>query len=335
MIASGEEKKAEWGKRPRRKSAPLPTVKDEDVWKQHPSLLTPMGLPLKYGFIHFPLGLEGADEFERTPMSQKSDMARYCDSKVEMSDSSSHWKDYKIYGGENWEGVSAPVATGCGETWEPALTSAPDQWEPNYEDAQMYEPKLEQEYENPEKYDPKWERSSSRSSPAKSQSPTYRDHVKGWRSSKSGKRSYRSRRSSSKNGNEAIKGWRSSNITVSAKYLCTFLIGIEVDDAQEYNFDLRKKIVGPGGKYMKCIISHSEGVKLRLRGQGSGFLERDTGQESDEPLLLNLSVPDSENYVRIKADVSALLNRVYAEFFELTGRRVKVKVVEHPLNGKL
>ena len=37
-------------------------------------------------------------------------------------------------------------------------------------------------------------------------------------------------------------------------------------------------------------------AKLRLRGKGSGFAERDTGEESPEPLQLCISCPSQSGY---------------------------------------
>ena len=126
----------------------------------------------------------------------------------------------------------------------------------------------------------------------------------------------------------------SSGQRVLPKYLCKFPIGIKIEEANGYNFDLRKKILGSGGKNLKCIIAQTEGVKLRLRGQGSGFFE-DNGQESEERLVLHLSALEKRAYSRVKADVTKLLDKVYFEFYKLTDRRVQVTALEHPLSYTL
>ena len=51
---------------------------------------------------------------------------------------------------------------------------------------------------------------------------------------------------------------------------------------------------GPYGKHMKTIATIIPGGKIRLRGKGSGFAERDTGVESPDPLQINVSVPSWE-----------------------------------------
>jgi len=66
---------------------------------------------------------------------------------------------------------------------------------------------------------------------------------------------------------------------------------------------------------MKDIVSKSGGdAKLRLRGKGSGFVERDTKSESHEPLQLCISCPRMEGYTISKRLCEALLMEVYAEY---------------------
>eukprot|EP00397_Hematodinium_sp_SG-2012_P009999 GEMP01010099.1.p1 GENE.GEMP01010099.1~~GEMP01010099.1.p1 ORF type:complete len:422 (-),score=107.70 GEMP01010099.1:1898-3163(-) len=117
------------------------------------------------------------------------------------------------------------------------------------------------------------------------------------------------------------------------KFLCTFFVGIGESDA----FPVRKKIIGPGGKNMKCIMSRcpeQAQAKIRLRGVGSGFIERETGKESEEPLQLNLSIMERQSYIRCKADITALMQKVYNEYFTTMGIRVTLQCVEHPHNPK-
>lgn len=66
---------------------------------------------------------------------------------------------------------------------------------------------------------------------------------------------------------------------------------------------------------MKDIVSKSGGdAKLRLRGKGSGFVERDTNSESNEPLQLCISCPRQEGYNIAARMVEDLLLRVYGEY---------------------
>ncbi|KAI8331177.1 hypothetical protein BC941DRAFT_360708 [Chlamydoabsidia padenii] len=63
---------------------------------------------------------------------------------------------------------------------------------------------------------------------------------------------------------------------------------VAVDIADGPNYNLRAKIVGPQGAYVKHISSVT-GCRIQLRGKGSGFYEQDTGVESEEPLHIHIS----------------------------------------------
>lgn len=66
---------------------------------------------------------------------------------------------------------------------------------------------------------------------------------------------------------------------------------------------------------MKDIVARSGGeAKLRLRGKGSGFEERDTGAESTEPLQLCVSCPSQRGYDIARRCVEDLLWRVYGDY---------------------
>lgn len=47
-------------------------------------------------------------------------------------------------------------------------------------------------------------------------------------------------------------------------------------------------MVGHGGAYVKHIQSES-GCRVQIKGRGSGYTERETGQESDEPMFLHVA----------------------------------------------
>ena len=53
-------------------------------------------------------------------------------------------------------------------------------------------------------------------------------------------------------------------------------------------FNLRAKIVGPHGAYVKHIQNET-GSRVQLKGKGSGFYESTTGQEAEEPLHVHIS----------------------------------------------
>lgn len=66
---------------------------------------------------------------------------------------------------------------------------------------------------------------------------------------------------------------------------------------------------------MKDIVSKSGGsAKLRLRGKGSGFVEKDTNEESPEPLQLCISCPEERGYNIARRSAEDLLLKVYAEY---------------------
>lgn len=78
---------------------------------------------------------------------------------------------------------------------------------------------------------------------------------------------------------------------------------------------MAKRIIGANGGQMKDIVAKSGGdAKLRLRGNGSGYVERDTNKESPEPLQLCISCPTYDGYHTAMKATEDLLLRVYDEF---------------------
>lgn len=95
------------------------------------------------------------------------------------------------------------------------------------------------------------------------------------------------------------------------KYTCRFIIGIESDD----EFRVVRRIIGAGGAKMKDIVARSGGeAKLRLRGRGSGYVERDIKTESNEPLQLCISCPQKDGYVTAVRCTEELLRSVYDSY---------------------
>ncbi|WVQ98087.1 hypothetical protein IAU59_005209 [Kwoniella sp. CBS 9459] len=72
------------------------------------------------------------------------------------------------------------------------------------------------------------------------------------------------------------------------------------------NFNVRAKTVGPGGMFVKYIQAET-GARVQIKGQGSGFLENDTGRESDEPMHINIAAPNQEQIDRAKVLCEDLL----------------------------
>eukprot|EP00397_Hematodinium_sp_SG-2012_P054492 GEMP01065748.1.p1 GENE.GEMP01065748.1~~GEMP01065748.1.p1 ORF type:complete len:237 (+),score=46.24 GEMP01065748.1:453-1163(+) len=112
------------------------------------------------------------------------------------------------------------------------------------------------------------------------------------------------------------------------KFLCTFYVGIE----DESSFTVAKRIIGPQGRNMKFIADETPGSKIRLRGKGSMFKERDTGFESMEPLQLNISVTYQAGYERAKELVKQLLNNIYYDHERVYGTRPALDIWEDPRN---
>ncbi|KAL0075357.1 hypothetical protein J3Q64DRAFT_1643337, partial [Phycomyces blakesleeanus] len=59
------------------------------------------------------------------------------------------------------------------------------------------------------------------------------------------------------------------------------------------HFNIRAKIVGPQGAYVKHIQNET-GSRVQLKGRGSGFYETNTGVEAEEPLHVHISCSRQE-----------------------------------------
>ena len=53
-------------------------------------------------------------------------------------------------------------------------------------------------------------------------------------------------------------------------------------------FNLRAQVVGAGGSYVKHIQGETR-CRVQIKGRGSGFMEHDTGRESDEQMYLHVA----------------------------------------------
>jgi hypothetical protein len=96
------------------------------------------------------------------------------------------------------------------------------------------------------------------------------------------------------------------------KWQCQFIVGI--DEAPP--FRVVRKILGPQGANMKAIAEKCDGVRMRLRGKGSKFLEGPEQKESDDPLMLCLTASSSKAYKAAVTKVKDLLEQVYQEYGE-------------------
>ena len=100
----------------------------------------------------------------------------------------------------------------------------------------------------------------------------------------------------------------------SGKYTCRYELLIENDK----DFQVARKLIGAKGCNMKRIVescgSTDNDVKLRLRGQGSGFKEGPMNKESDDPLHLCISTKNPEKYVQACQLVEDLINGIFEEY---------------------
>ncbi|OXG80092.1 KH domain-containing protein [Cryptococcus neoformans A2-102-5] len=78
------------------------------------------------------------------------------------------------------------------------------------------------------------------------------------------------------------------------------------------NFNVRAKTVGPGGMFVKYIQAET-GARVQIKGQGSGFMESDTGRESDEPMHINIAAPTEDQVERAKVLAEDLLEVLRGE----------------------
>lgn len=116
-----------------------------------------------------------------------------------------------------------------------------------------------------------------------------------------------------------------------SKYLCTFFVGID-DDTE---FCVARRIIGPQGRNMRNCSMIVPGGKVRLRGKGSGFMERESGRESTEPLQINVSVPSAEGYLVAKHILANLLEEIYRAWKAFCGATVDIRLCEHPRNKEV
>jgi hypothetical protein len=116
------------------------------------------------------------------------------------------------------------------------------------------------------------------------------------------------------------------------KFTCRFDVGI----VNEKTFQVARRIIGSKGANMKKIFKDT-GAKLRLRGQGSGFLEGTSQQESPEALHLCISAKKIDEYQMAVRKVEELLQGVYREYRahckqkDLPIPNLRVVCREHPL----
>lgn len=81
------------------------------------------------------------------------------------------------------------------------------------------------------------------------------------------------------------------------------------------NFNVRAKVVGPGGLFVKYIQQETN-TRVQIKGQGSGFIEPEIGREGDEPMHINIAGPDEHMLNRAKELAEDLLTVVTEKWHE-------------------
>ena len=99
------------------------------------------------------------------------------------------------------------------------------------------------------------------------------------------------------------------------KFTCKFEILIPNDQ----EFQVVRRLIGSKGCNMKRIVDSCKsgdqiGVKLRLRGRGSGYKEGPENKESDDPLHLCISAKNQEGLKKACGLVTELINKIYEEY---------------------
>ncbi|KAI0776484.1 eukaryotic type KH-domain type I [Irpex lacteus] len=78
------------------------------------------------------------------------------------------------------------------------------------------------------------------------------------------------------------------------------------------NFNVRAKVVGPSGMFVK-YIQQETGTRVQIKGLGSGFVDQETQQEHNEPMYIHVTGPDEGQVARAKVLTEDLLEVVRAE----------------------
>lgn len=111
-------------------------------------------------------------------------------------------------------------------------------------------------------------------------------------------------------------GYNNDDEAKSGKYTCRYEILLDSNDKE---FQIARKLIGSKGCNMKRIVEACGGkseneVKLRLRGQGSGYKEGPYNKESDDPLHLCISSKNYDKYQNACQLVQELINSVFEEY---------------------
>ena len=101
------------------------------------------------------------------------------------------------------------------------------------------------------------------------------------------------------------------------KYVCNYVVQIENDNL----FMVTKRIIGKNGCFLKKILQEScikygdFSTKIRLRGKGSGYIDKVNKSEDDEPLILSVSSLNYPTYFNCCLLVDNLMNKIYDDYY--------------------
>ena len=102
------------------------------------------------------------------------------------------------------------------------------------------------------------------------------------------------------------------------KYVCNYTVQIENDNL----FMVTKRIIGKNGCFLKKILQEScikygdYSTKIRLRGKGSGYIDKVSNNDSEEPLMLSVSSLNYPTYYNCCLLVDNLMNKIYEDYYE-------------------
>ena len=102
------------------------------------------------------------------------------------------------------------------------------------------------------------------------------------------------------------------------KYVCNYTVQIENDNL----FMVTKRIIGKNGCFLKKILQEScikygdYSTKIRLRGKGSGYVDKVNNDNSEEPLMLSVSSLNYPTYYNCCLLLDNLMNKIYDDYYE-------------------
>ena len=101
------------------------------------------------------------------------------------------------------------------------------------------------------------------------------------------------------------------------KYVCNYTVQIENDNL----FMVTKRIIGKNGCFLKKILQEScikygdYSTKIRLRGKGSGYIDK-SNSENEEPLMLSVSSLNYPTYYNCCLLLDNLMNKIYDDYYD-------------------